>query len=1049
MASVGDPSRLREERKIVTPLFADLVGSTSIGERFDPEDARDIISGAVALMIEAVERFGGTIKDLAGDGVLALFGAPVLHEDDVERAVLAGLTLSEAVSKYAVEVARDWGHAGLAARVGIDTGLAVVGPVGAGGRVEYGAVGDVLNTAFRLQSAARPGTVLVGETARREVADLFEWEPRAALSLKGKEEPVVASVVLRPLDTRGREAASRRPDPLFVGRSAELATIDRALSQLADGAGSAIFVIGEPGIGKSRLVAETGRRARSGRYRLPIRWLEARCLSYADNVPYGLFRDLIAGWLGPAPSDGAERRISGLDGDAHPSQVDPTDAPYLELLLTGGRGDAQEVEDAEAVRERTFAAVESTLINLAASGPLVVSLEDLQWADPTSMTLTERLVDAVMRAPLVIIATARPEPGHASTDLIEAAVERLGPHAHTISLESFTDEERRALAASLPGAEALPDGIRRAILDATEGNPLFLEEQFRSLADTGMLVLDADGRWRFEARGGPHIPRTVERVLLARIDRLPPDEKEVLVAASVLGREFSPELVTGLVTADGGDVRSVLDSLDRIDLVRAERHGSEVRYRFRHSLFQEAAYGSLVKRERRELHARAAAAIESSREGKSEAVAGALGHHLHEAGVVARAVPHLMTAGDRARDMFANAEALAWYDRALEALWAIPATERGRWDVVEANLHARRGNILGLAGRFEAARDAYRRSIELAASGDPLRAAMIRTEAAMIEITDHRYAEGLAELERAEQALGPVTDADSHDPERMSAWFDIQDDRMSAFYWMDDLRAYEELIDRVRPFVEAQGTARQRSRFFDALLTYGLRRSRYAVDEELLGYARANVAAADEAGVASGAAWARFNLGFTLLWTESFDESRDLLNQALHEGSRIGDLTLVSRSRTYLMVLSRRRGDEREVERSIEQVIASAQAVSLPEYEAMAVANRSWVHARAGRTSEAEKDARAALARWRSLPVRYPFDWMASWPLIAIELERGRTAEAIAVARDLFAEHQQPVPDELGSQLAAAIETWDAGERDRARQGLRLALPLARRLNLL
>jgi predicted ATPase len=367
---------------------------------------------------------------------------------------------------------------------------------------------------------------------------------------------------------------------LFVGRSAELATIDRALSQLADGAGSAIFVIGEPGIGKSRLVAETGRRARSGRYRLPIRWLEARCLSYADNVPYGLFRDLIAGWLGPAPSDGAERRISGLDGDAHPSQVDPTDAPYLELLLTGGRGDAQEVEDAEAVRERTFAAVESTLINLAASGPLVVSLEDLQWADPTSMTLTERLVDAVMRAPLVIIATARPEPGHASTDLIEAAVERLGPHAHTISLESFTDEERRALAASLPGAEALPDGIRRAILDATEGNPLFLEEQFRSLADTGMLVLDADGRWRFEARGGLRIPRTVERVLLARIDRLLPDEKEVLVAASVLGREFSLELVTGLVTADDGDVRSALDSLDRIDLVRTERHGSEVRYRF-------------------------------------------------------------------------------------------------------------------------------------------------------------------------------------------------------------------------------------------------------------------------------------------------------------------------------------------------------------------------------------------------------------------------------------------------------------------------------------
>jgi tetratricopeptide (TPR) repeat protein len=208
----------------------------------------------------------------------------------------------------------------------------------------------------------------------------------------------------------------------------------------------------------------------------------------------------------------------------------------------------------------------------------------------------------------------------------------------------------------------------------------------------------------------------------------------------------------------------------------------------------------------------------------------------------------------------------------------------------------------------------------------------------------------------------------------------------------------------------------------------------------MVGYARANLAAADEAGVASGAAWARFNLGFTPLWAGNLDEARDLLSRALHEGSRMGDLTLVSMARTYLMVLSRRLGDGRAVERSIDPVIASADAVSFPEYEAMALANRSWVHVREGRTALAEKDARAALELWRGLPVRYPFDWMAAWPLIEVELGRRRIAEAIALMQDMFAEHQQPISAEIRSQLSRVIELWEEGDLDRVERELRRAI---------
>jgi class 3 adenylate cyclase/tetratricopeptide (TPR) repeat protein len=1053
MASIRDAPALREERKVVTALFADLVGSTSVGERFDPEDAREIISGAIALMIEAVERYGGTVKDLAGDGVLALFGAPVSHEDDVERAILAGLDITNAIEGYAAQVARDWGHEGLGARVGIDTGLAVLGPVGAGRRVEYGAVGDVVNTAARLQSAARPGAVLVGGAAREEAVDRFDWETSTALSLKGKEAPVTASVALRPTGAPARAGTGGRVEPAFVGRAAELAAIDGALAELATGDGSAVFVIGEPGIGKSRLVSEGRRRALSGRYGSPIVWLEGRCLSYTDNVPYGLFRDLLSGSLGIASGGGATWSMPALEGDAGAgAAIEPADTPYLELLLTeGGAADAGEGEDAEGTRERVFAAAESTFLRLAAGRPTVVSLEDLHWADPTSLALTERLLRAVVRGPLLVLVTARPERSHGSDDMIRSAVDHLRHRARRIELAPLSEGEDRELFASLPGAGAVPDPLRRAILGTTEGNPFFLGEQVRSLAETGRLVVDPRGRWRYQGDTGVDIPRTVERVLLARIDRLGSEEKDVLTAASVLGREFRPDILPRLFV-DATDVEMILSALQRIDLVVAEEHGAGLRYRFRHALIQEAAYRSLLKRRRKELHGRAAVAMESASQGATETIASALGHHLEQAGEVERAVPHLMTAGDRARDSFANEEALSWYGRALAALGEVSRTsDPDRWNRVEADLHARRGQILGIGGRYEEARDAYRRSIELLPPGDPVRSARIRTDAAWIEISDHRYPEALAALDLAEDALGDLGDADSSDPERLSAWLDIQDGRMAVFYWLDDLQKYADLIEEVRPIVETRGTPRQRAGLFETLLTYALRRDRYVVSEETLGYAKAHLSATEQIVDASATAvgWARFNLGFTLLWADLLDEASEHLDVSAREGDRTGDITLLSRSRTYRMVVDRRRGDPSAVERTIEPVIAAAREASLPEYEAMAIANRSWAHARHGRMAEAESDALAALELWRGLQIRYPFEWMAIWPLIEIELGRARIAEAIAWAKDMLAEHQQPLPPDLRSCVERAMEAWEAGDRDGAERELRGALPVARDLNVL
>jgi class 3 adenylate cyclase/tetratricopeptide (TPR) repeat protein len=1039
--------QLREERKVVTALFADLVGSTAIGERFDPEDAREIVSGAIALMIGAVERYGGTVKDLAGDGLLALFGAPVSHEDDVERAILAGLEITGDLSAYGETVARDWGYEGVDVRVGIETGMAVLGPVGAGERVEYGAVGDVLNTASRLQSAARPGSVVVGETAQREAAGLFEWESPTTHSLKGKDELVVASVAVKPRAADSR--VTRRSDAPLVGRTEELRMIDDAMADLAGGTGSAILVTGEPGIGKSRLVAEARRRAISGRYGAQITWLEGRCLSWADGVPYGVYRHLLSGWLDVSSDDPADRIASALEATAGAGAVDPAHVDLLGLVIAPGGRDPEVLDgpgDAETIRERVFGAIEATLERLARTDPLAISLEDLHWADPTSLALTERLLSAVREAPFLVFVTHRPEAEHPAARSLDAAMDHVGSHARRIDLRPLAEDEHRELLRSLIGDEGVPERIRSRILATTDGNPLFLEEQVRSLEESGALVRDGQGRPRFQEGEAADIPRTVERVLLARIDRLDPADKDVLLAASVLGREFEPELLDRVIE-HGQEVGASLDRLIDIDLVRADQHGSDVRFRFKHALIQEAAYRSLLKRRRKELHGRAAAAIETSYEGRTEQVAGALGRHLQEAGELERAVPFLVSAGDRAREAFANEEAISWYGRALDAIDGISRTkDLDRWGRTEADLHARRGDVLSLSGRYVEARRAYARSLEILPPDDGVRNAEIRTEAALIEISDHRYREALDHLDRAERELGPLGDDDPPDPERSSAWFEIQQGRMSAFYWLDDLTAYSDLIERVRPYVETRGTARQRADFFEDLLTFALRRDRYAVTPETVGYARSNLSASEQTGDATATAWARFNLGFTLLWESASREAEQLLEASVHEGDRIGDITLVSRGLTYSMVLHRKIGDVGAVEREIERVISAARDASLPEYEAMAIANRSWVHRRRRRDADAEADARNALDLWRSLPVRYPFEWMALWPLLDIHLERDHLGEAIACARDMLEEHQQPLPLDLRTGAERAVDAWSARDHDGAARELRSALPLARRL---
>jgi ABC-type oligopeptide transport system substrate-binding subunit/class 3 adenylate cyclase len=706
---------MREERRIVTALCADLVGSTRLTERLDPEEARLVVGEAVARIVHTVEAFGGTVKDLAGDGVLALFGAPTAHEDDAERAVRAGLQISDELGMYARDVERSFGIDGFGVRVGVNSGVAVVGPVGAGGRVEYGATGDVVNVAARLQAEANPGGVLVGAETKRAAENLFRWGPEQSLELKGKSSVVVACVAEGALAS----PASRRETRL-VGRDGELAQARAAIDDVCSGAGSVVFVTGEAGIGKSRLVAELREALADTEGVRPLLWLEGRCASYGESMPYWPFRELLRDWLGVSLDDPELRTRLALRRalDEAAGERGAEFYPYLGSLLgltleRDAHGKLAELSP-EALQYRTFEVVQQWLQQLAADGPVVLALEDVHWGDPTSLQLVERLLPLTEEDAVLLLLTMRPDPDHPSWSIKELAARQFPHRTRELALGALTGDAEAELLQSLVGRDTLPRKLETRILAEAEGNPFFLEELVGSLVDSGALQR-ADGGWRFDHETSVEVPATVEKVILARVDRLTPECRDVLTAASVLGRHFGLPLLSG-VTRDGDELRDSLRELQRLDLLRESRRWPQPEFRFKHVLIQETVYRTVVGSERRALHREAAEWLEQRRDEGGDEVLGLLAQHWLAAKDEAKAIDYLTRAGDKARQDYALDEAIEYYEDLL------PLLERRGESQAVALVLFKLALALHTSMRFGEANAAYQRAFDVWRPPDPIQA---------------------------------------------------------------------------------------------------------------------------------------------------------------------------------------------------------------------------------------------------------------------------------------------------------------------------------------
>ena len=638
-------------------MFCDLVGSTALSARLDPEDLRAVIGAYHRCVAKVIGRGGGFVAKYMGDGVLAYFGYPRADEHDAERAVRAALKLVEKVAGLDTVAA-----APLQVRVGIATGLVVVGDlIGQGASQEQAVVGETPNLAARLQALAEPGTVVIAPSTRRLTGGLFEYADLGAVELKGLGAPVMAARVVRGSAAESRfEALHGRELTPLVGRDEELALLQRRWQQAKAGEGRVVVLIGEPGIGKSRL-AQAMLEEPAGEPHTRLRYF---CSPHHQASALHPFITQLEHAAGFSREDMAEARLAKLEALLARSNAGAEEIGFIAERMSIPTGDKYRLPDLTPQRrkEKTLEALLAQLARLAARQPVLMLFEDAHWIDPTSLELLTLTVARASTLPLLLLVTARPEftpPWPAEAHVTTLPLARLGRR------EGTTLVERSA------GGKALPAEILEQILARTDGVPLFLEELTKTIIESGLLR-EEDGHYALDGALPPlAIPTTLHDSLMARLDRLAP-VREVAQIGAAIGREFSYRLLSAVAQQPDDRLKEALDRLVRAELVFGRGEVPEAVYTFKHALVQEAAYASLLRERRRQLHARIAEALEGAFPEVAETQPELVAHHYAAAGLPAPAIDYYRRAAERAMAASANADAIAHLTKGLELIGSLP-----------------------------------------------------------------------------------------------------------------------------------------------------------------------------------------------------------------------------------------------------------------------------------------------------------------------------------------------------------------------------------------
>ena len=689
------------ERRQLTVLFCDMVGSTRIAAELDAENWLEVLRAYQRSVAEVVERFDGFVAQYLGDGVVAYFGHPTAHEDDAERAVRAGLAIAEAIAARRPELEVSYGWR-LAVRVGIHTGPVVVGGVGTGERHETLAVGAATNVAARVQSEAEPDTVLISAETLHLARGIFVTEDLGPRELKGLPAPVPLYRVI------GLSGASDRLDVAslegltpFVGRAEELDLMYESWRQAREGRGQVVLLEGDAGMGKSRLVQVFRERLAGESHRL----IECRASKFHSHTAFHPLSKVVQETLNLQPERPVEEQLSQLAAGLHDMGLDPSEAVPLFASLLGlplAEHDSPFAVTVEARRKLTLEALSRWMLALAEPHPLVLVIEDLHWLDSSSLDLLALLIRRVANAPLLILSTFRPS--------FEPPWD-IESHTRQVMLDPLTHEQTTEMLLGVAGGASLPASVRDQVVRRTDGVPLFVEEFTQSVLESGVVVKHADQYEETRPIPTFSVPATLQDSLMARLDRLGP-AKKVAQLAAVLGRDFSQALLAAVAT-DAQSLERDLDSLVSAGILQRAGSSRDASYTFKHALIQDMAYQSLLKATRRTWHARVADTLELRFAASAAAEPERLAWHCEEGDLIDKAIQYYQSAAEQAQQRSAGSETIRHLSRGIELLQTLPESVARRER--ELQLQIELGMIVAATKGWgsAAAEAAYRRAREL------------------------------------------------------------------------------------------------------------------------------------------------------------------------------------------------------------------------------------------------------------------------------------------------------------------------------------------------
>jgi class 3 adenylate cyclase/tetratricopeptide (TPR) repeat protein len=645
-------STLEGERKLVTVLFADVADYTAISEELDPEEVHQVMDGCFKILMDEVHKYEGTINQFTGDGLMALFGAPLAHEDHAQRACHAALAIQSAVKAYGKEIKRDYGQY-FKMRIGLNSGPVIVGAIGDDLRMDYTAVGDTSNLASRMESMAEPGSILISDNTHKLVGYFFEFEPLGKIQIKGKDQSQKAHKLIRASEVETRiEASLARGLTELVGRQPEMDILNTAWQKVKSGEGRVVDVVGEAGVGKSRLIYEFQKTIDK-----EATILNGVCIHYGRNINFLPVIDVVKAAFGikeGMSEQEAEQCIEEIVAESLASMI----PFYCNLLSIKTEDPKFNSLNPEGRKFGTFEAVKDLLLSLSEERPLVVFIEDIHWIDKISEDFFNFFTHNIHRCPILMLTAYRPEAEPPWTK---------GAHYRQLGLQTLSGKSSVRLVRNILGDLELDSNLEEKIVAKTGGNPFFVEEIVRELLERGDVVQKGDRYISQKPIDQLNIPNSVQGVLAARMDRLSEDLKQTMQVASVIGRDFAYKILRSIMQL-GDELRSHLTNLVGVEILYEKTLYPELEYIFKHALTQEVAYESLLKQRRREIHGRIARAIEELYADRLEQHYELLAHHWELSDNPDRSIEYLVLAGEKSYRSQAAHSVVDFYTRALNQI---------------------------------------------------------------------------------------------------------------------------------------------------------------------------------------------------------------------------------------------------------------------------------------------------------------------------------------------------------------------------------------------